>query len=82
MSKTRLQGLRGSALCLEEEGKSLLFAPILKRLQSEVSQHVGDTSSGAVFVIWVDEASCTSLDVFYLVNVILLVGVPDYSAVF
>ena len=48
----------------------MLFPSILKRLQSEVSQHVGDTSSGAVFVIWVDEASCTSLDVFYLVNVI------------
>ena len=37
---------------------------------------------GAVFVILVDEASYTSLDVFYLFNVILLVGVPDYSAVF
>ena len=36
--------------CLEEEGKSLLFSSILKRLQSEVSQHVGDTSRGVVFV--------------------------------
>ncbi len=60
MSKTRLQGLRGSALCggqpsdyLEEEGKLLLLSSILKRLQSEVSQHVGDTSRGAVFVILV-----------------------------
>ena len=51
----------------------MLFPSILKRLQLEVSKHLGDTSSGAVFVIWVEEASCTSLDVFYLVNVILLV---------
>ena len=49
---------------LEEEAESLLFASVLKGLQSEVSQHVGDTSRGAVFVILVDEASCTSLDVF------------------
>ena len=41
--------------CLEEEGQSLLFSSILKRLQSEVSQHVGDTSRGAVFVV--DEAT-------------------------
>ena len=54
----------------------------MKRLQSEFSQHVGDMSRGAVFVILIDEASCTSLDVFYLVSVILLVGVPDYSDVF
>ena len=38
---------------LAEEGKSLLFPSIMKRLQSEVSQHVGDTSMGAVFVILV-----------------------------
>ena len=30
VSKIRLQGLQGSALCLEEEGKSLLFSSILK----------------------------------------------------
>ena len=47
-----------------QHSKSLLFSSILKRLQSEVSQHVGDTSRGAVFVILVDEVSCTSLDVF------------------
>ena len=62
--------------------KSLLFSSNLKRLQSKVSQHVGDTSRGAVFVILVDEASCTYLDVLYLVFVILLVAVPDYSTVF
>ena len=49
---------------LEEESESLLFSSILKRLQSEVSQHVGDTSRGAVFVILVDEVSCMSLAVF------------------
>ena len=49
---------------LEEEGELLLFSSILKGLQSKISQHVGDTSRGAVFVILVDEASCTSLDVF------------------
>ena len=76
LSKSHLDGQLGVSLltvlrrrvsrcdCLEEEGLSLLFSSILKRLQSEVSQHVGDTSRGAVFVILVDEASCTSLDVF------------------
>ena len=49
---------------LEEEGQSLPFSSILKRLQSGVSQHGGDTSRSAVFVILVDGASCTSLDVF------------------
>ena len=34
---------------LEGEGNSLLFSSILKQLQSKVSQHVGDTSRGAVF---------------------------------
>ena len=47
--------------CLEAEGKSLLFSSNPKRLQSEVSRHVGDTCRGAVFVILVDEASCTCL---------------------
>ena len=64
MSKTHLQRLQGSALYLEEEGESSLFSSILKRLQSEISQHVGDTSRGAVFVILVDEVSCPSLAVF------------------
>ena len=49
---------------LEEEGESSLFSSILKRLHSEISQHVGDTSRGAVFVILVDEVSCPSLAVF------------------
>ena len=49
--------------CLEEEGESLLFSSILKRLQSKISQHVGDTSRGVVFAVLVDEVSCTSLDV-------------------
>ena len=53
-----------SAHYLEEKGESLLFSSILKRLLSEISQYVGDISRGAVFVILVDEASCTSLDVF------------------
>ena len=68
--------------CLKEKCKLLLFSSILKRLQSEVSQHVGDTSSDAVFVILVDETSCMSLDVFWLANVVLLVWVPDYIAAF
>ena len=42
---------------LEEEGQLLLFSFILKQLQSEVSQHVGDTSRGTVFVTVVDEAA-------------------------
>ena len=66
--------------CLEEEGLSFLFPSILKRLQSEVPQHVGDTSREAAFVILVDKANCTSLDVFWLVNIILMVVVPDYKA--
>ena len=37
---------------------------LMKQLQSKASQHVGDTSRGAVFVIVVDEESCTPLDVF------------------
>ena len=49
---------------LEEEGESLLFSSFQKGLQSEISQHVGDTSRGAVFVILVDEVSCMSLAVF------------------
>ena len=49
---------------LKEEGQSLLFSSVLKRLQSGVSQHGGDTSRSAVFVILVDEASYTSLDFF------------------
>ena len=44
--------------------KRVPFSSILKRLQSGVSQHGGDTSRSAVFVILVDGASCTSLDVF------------------
>ena len=64
MSKIHLEGLQGSDLYLEEEGESLLFSPILKGLQSKSSQHVGDTSRDAFFVILVDELSCTFLDVF------------------
>ena len=61
MSKTHL---RESAFdYFEEEDKLLLFSSILKRLQSEVSQHGGDTYRGAVSVILVDEASYTSRDV-------------------
>ena len=66
MSKPRFEGLGRSALHLEEEGQSLLFSSILKRLQSEVSQHVGDTSREVVFVILVDQVSCISLDDFSL----------------
>ena len=43
--------------CLEEEGLSLLFSSILKQLQYNISQRVGDTSSSAVFVLVVDEAT-------------------------
>ena len=50
--------------CLEEEDESLLFSSVLKGLQSEISQHVGNTSRGVVFVILVDEVRCTPLDVF------------------
>ena len=64
MSETHLEGLHGSAHYLEEKGESLLFSSILKGLLSEISQYVGDISRGEVFVILVDEASCTSLDVF------------------
>ena len=60
MSKTHL---RESAFdYFEEEGKLLLFSSILKRLQSEVSQH-GVTHTGVQSVILVDEASYTSRDV-------------------
>ena len=45
----------------------MLFSSILKRLQSEVSKHVGDTSRGAVFEVLVDEASFMSLDVLLLI---------------
>ena len=55
VSKTHLQGLPTDYL----SPKSLLFSSILKRLQSEVSQHVGDTSRGVVFVIWwMKQAAC------------------------
>ena len=57
LSKSHLDGQLGVSLltvlrrrvsrcdCLEEEGLSLLFSSILKRLQYNVSQHVGDTST-------------------------------------
>ena len=53
-------------LTVEEEGQSLLFSSIVKRLQSEASQYVGDTSRGVVFVILIDQASCISLHDFSL----------------
>ena len=40
-------------------------------LQSEVSQHLGDTSRGAVFIIVIDEASCMSLNVVFCLWLLL-----------
>ena len=69
--------------CFEEEGKSLLFSSILKRRQSEVSQHVGDTSRGVVFVTSFGSWSELHISGCFLACQCHFAGmVPDSSAVF
>ena len=78
MSKTHCGGQPSDYLD-EAEDQLLMFPSIFKRLRSEVSQHVSDTSREEVFAILV-KANCTSPGFFLLVNVILLVGVPVTTA--
>ena len=59
-----------------------MFSSFLEWLYFKVTEHASDTSRVADSVILSDEAGRTPLDVFRLVDVSLLVGVPDYSTVF
>ena len=80
MSKTHCGGQPSDYL--DEEGQLLMFPSIFKRLRSEVSQHVGDTSREEVFVILV-KANCTSLGCFLACQCHFAGrGPSDYSAIF